>query len=138
MLKSKWICFERLVQNLTDVIYLDSYRELSNITKPHITIEDEGKFRCKECKKLFKAAPFVEKHILNKHPEIVGDKLEEVSLLEKLLPAVSLLVGEADPCLNCYFRLSGQVLQQLCAGPCASDATSKRFTSISEQPQSPC
>jgi len=53
---------------------------LSNVTKPHITIEDEGKFRCKECKKLFKAAPFVEKHILNKHPELVGDKLEEVSL----------------------------------------------------------
>jgi hypothetical protein len=53
---------------------------LSKICKAHITVEDEGKFRCKECKKLFKAAPFVEKHISNKHAEVIGDRLEEVRI----------------------------------------------------------
>jgi hypothetical protein len=33
--------------------------------------EDEGKFRCKECSKLFKAAEFVKKHVPNKHPELL-------------------------------------------------------------------
>jgi hypothetical protein len=33
--------------------------------------EDEGKFRCKTCQKLFKATSFVEKHIANKHGELV-------------------------------------------------------------------
>lgn len=54
-------------------------RELTKICKPNIQVEDEGKYRCKICKKLFKAAPFVEKHILNKHPDVVGDRLEQVS-----------------------------------------------------------
>ncbi|PPQ68654.1 hypothetical protein CVT24_005385 [Panaeolus cyanescens] len=45
--------------------------ELSKAVKQHIKQEDEGKFRCKTCQKLFKAVPFVEKHIANKHPELV-------------------------------------------------------------------
>lgn len=57
----------------------ENYNEkLSELAKEHITVEDEGKYRCKTCKKLFKAAPFVEKHILNKHPELIGDTLEHV------------------------------------------------------------
>ena len=39
--------------------------------EPSIKQEDEGKFRCKTCQKLFKATSFVEKHIANKHPELV-------------------------------------------------------------------
>jgi hypothetical protein len=46
-------------------------RELSKVAEPYIKQEDEGKFRCKTCQKLFKATPFVEKHIANKHPELV-------------------------------------------------------------------
>ncbi|KAF9268347.1 hypothetical protein L218DRAFT_954708 [Marasmius fiardii PR-910] len=47
--------------------------ELSKILEPHIKQEDEGKFRCRVhlCQKLFKAASFVEKHIANKHPELI-------------------------------------------------------------------
>ncbi|KAK7695549.1 hypothetical protein QCA50_000185 [Cerrena zonata] len=45
--------------------------ELSKAAEPHIKQEDEGKFRCKNCQKLFKATTFVEKHIANKHPELV-------------------------------------------------------------------
>jgi len=46
-------------------------QELTKAVEPHIKQEDEGKFRCKTCQKLFKATSFVEKHIANKHPELV-------------------------------------------------------------------
>lgn len=45
--------------------------ELTKAVEPYIKQEDEGKFRCKTCQKLFKATSFVEKHIANKHPELV-------------------------------------------------------------------
>jgi len=48
-----------------------SFRELAKAAEPHIKQEDEGKFRCKTCQKLFRASSFVEKHIANKHPELV-------------------------------------------------------------------
>ncbi|KAL0565582.1 hypothetical protein V5O48_016438, partial [Marasmius crinis-equi] len=47
--------------------------ELTKVLEPHIKQEDEGKYRCKVhlCQKLFKAGSFVEKHIANKHPELI-------------------------------------------------------------------
>ncbi|KAM6495488.1 hypothetical protein JOM56_008194 [Amanita muscaria] len=51
--------------------------ELAKIVEPFIKQEDEGKFRCKTCQKLFKATSFVEKHIANKHPDHVKH-LEEI------------------------------------------------------------
>ncbi|KAI6035578.1 hypothetical protein F5J12DRAFT_794440 [Pisolithus orientalis] len=51
--------------------------ELSKAVEPYIKQEDEGRFRCKTCQKLFKATSFVEKHIANKHPELVR-QLDEV------------------------------------------------------------
>lgn len=45
--------------------------ELSKAVEPHIKQEDEGKFRCRTCSKLFKATSFVEKHVVNKHPELI-------------------------------------------------------------------
>jgi ribosomal protein L37AE/L43A len=42
--------------------------------------EDENKWRCTECKKLFKAGSFVEKHVINKHPEHCKGRLDEVCL----------------------------------------------------------
>ncbi|KAI0771991.1 hypothetical protein BD413DRAFT_604124 [Trametes elegans] len=45
--------------------------ELTRACEPYIKQEDEGKFRCKTCQKLFKATSFVEKHIANKHPELI-------------------------------------------------------------------
>ena len=54
-------------------------RELSKAAADHIKQEDEGKFRCKNCQKLFKAATFVEKHIANKHPELVKAAMQDVS-----------------------------------------------------------
>ena len=56
-------------------------RELSKAVEPYLKQEDEGKFRCKTCQKLFKATAFVEKHIANKHPELVR-QLDEVSTLQ--------------------------------------------------------
>jgi uncharacterized membrane protein YhaH (DUF805 family) len=55
---------------------------LSKAVEPHLKQEDEGKFRCKTCQKLFKATSFVEKHIANKHPELVK-QLDEVSPLQR-------------------------------------------------------
>ncbi|KLO15738.1 hypothetical protein SCHPADRAFT_902111 [Schizopora paradoxa] len=45
--------------------------ELTKAVEPFIKQEDEGKFRCKTCLKLFKATSFVEKHIANKHSELL-------------------------------------------------------------------
>ncbi|EGO01534.1 hypothetical protein SERLA73DRAFT_176851 [Serpula lacrymans var. lacrymans S7.3] len=51
--------------------------ELTKAVEPYIKQEDEGKYRCKTCQKLFKATSFVEKHIANKHAELVKH-LDEV------------------------------------------------------------
>ncbi len=64
------------LSHLIDVSYV-LFRELSKAVEPSIKQEDEGKFRCKACQKLFKATSFVEKHIANKHPEVVK-QLDEV------------------------------------------------------------
>ncbi|KAM0745655.1 hypothetical protein T439DRAFT_330469 [Meredithblackwellia eburnea MCA 4105] len=48
------------------------------ICLPEIKQEEEGKFRCKKCSKLFSALKFIEKHIASKHPEVLGDSLENV------------------------------------------------------------
>ncbi|KAF7331679.1 hypothetical protein MKEN_00047600 [Mycena kentingensis (nom. inval.)] len=45
--------------------------ELAKAVEQFVKQEDEGKFRCKTCQKLFKATAFVEKHVANKHPEHV-------------------------------------------------------------------
>src|ERR1700761_8496103 len=56
-----------------------SHRELTKACEMHIKQEDEGKFRCKQCNKLFKAMAFVEKHVANKHAELIKH-LDEVRL----------------------------------------------------------
>jgi hypothetical protein len=65
-----------------DVFYLFRLpsRELSKVVEQYIKQEDEGRFRCKTCQKLFKATSFVEKHIANKHPELVRS-LEDVNII---------------------------------------------------------
>ena len=54
------------------------FRELSKTVEPYIKREEEHKFRCKSCQKLFKAASFVEKHVANKHPDLLKP-LEELT-----------------------------------------------------------
>jgi hypothetical protein len=56
-----------------------SHSELSKAAEAFIKQEDEGKYRCKTCQKLFKAVTFVEKHIANKHPEVLKG-LDDVRL----------------------------------------------------------
>lgn len=48
---------------------------------PHVKQEDEGKFRCQLCAKLFKAQVFVEKHVGNKHAEVIKEVEELVPFL---------------------------------------------------------
>ncbi|KAG8956553.1 hypothetical protein FRC04_000031 [Tulasnella sp. 424] len=62
-------------ENVDPTVYggKDIPKELKRLCEPQIKREDEGKFRCNSCNKLFKAEPFVEKHIANKHPEITRE-----------------------------------------------------------------
>lgn len=86
--ESAWIGgFDRRVPLLTDVSTLDlrdfgaesREEEQYRLLAPHVKQEEEGKFRCKECNKLFSARKFVEKHLGLKHPEVLGTRLDEVS-----------------------------------------------------------
>ena len=54
-----------------------SSSELTKAVEPHVKQEDEGKYRCKTCSKLFKAPSFVEKHMVNRHQDLVKS-LEDV------------------------------------------------------------
>lgn len=55
------------------------FSELGRLCAGHVRVEEPGKFRCVSCSKLFKAPNFVDKHILNKHPELVNmDALNKV------------------------------------------------------------
>ncbi|KPV77414.1 uncharacterized protein RHOBADRAFT_51269 [Rhodotorula graminis WP1] len=66
--------------DIRDLGALSRDEELYRLASPHLKQEEEGKFRCKTCNKLFSARKFVEKHIGLKHPELFGDALEEVAL----------------------------------------------------------
>lgn len=71
--------------------------ETYRLTSPHLKQEEEGKFRCKSCNKLFSARKFVEKHLALKHTEIFGGKLEEVRSLclsMHTAPRTSVATGE--------------------------------------------
>lgn len=57
----------------------ESYdEELHRACRSCIKHEEEGKFRCKECNKLFSALKFIEKHLSTKHPEALGDSLDDL------------------------------------------------------------
>jgi uncharacterized C2H2 Zn-finger protein len=51
--------------------YLTNNSELPFIAKDHYRQEEEQKFRCLTCGKMFKSAGYVCKHISNKHPELL-------------------------------------------------------------------
>ncbi|GAA6005394.1 uncharacterized protein JCM10292_007334 [Rhodotorula paludigena] len=85
--EARWVeGFDAHVPLLTDVSTLDvrdlgaesREEETYRLTSPHLKQEEEGKFRCKSCNKLFSARKFVEKHLALKHTEIFGGKLEEL------------------------------------------------------------
>lgn len=49
-------------------------REVAVLVKDHYRQEGEGKYKCIDCKKMFKSPSFVTKHISNKHPEHLTDE----------------------------------------------------------------
>ncbi|KZT62144.1 hypothetical protein CALCODRAFT_490328 [Calocera cornea HHB12733] len=55
--------------------------EVHRLVMPHVQQEDEGKYRCKVCTKLFKASTFVEKHVANKHPELLQEQLDVIPFI---------------------------------------------------------
>jgi uncharacterized C2H2 Zn-finger protein len=67
------------------VLTFDLNSELKTAVQPHIKQEDEGKFRCRTCNKLFKAMAFVEKHVQTKHGELIKSVMDEVRASTKSL-----------------------------------------------------
>ncbi|PVF96753.1 hypothetical protein CPB86DRAFT_736235 [Serendipita vermifera] len=59
--------------------------ERAQLIRPHVGKEDEAKWRCTLCKKLFKASEFVEKHILNKHTEVFKTQMEELEMFNNFV-----------------------------------------------------
>lgn len=59
--------------------------ERPRMTAEHISKQEEGKWRCQICTKLFKASEFVEKHVVNKHPEIIKPKMDEWKLFNSFV-----------------------------------------------------
>ncbi|KZO94909.1 hypothetical protein CALVIDRAFT_565311 [Calocera viscosa TUFC12733] len=55
--------------------------EVHRLVMPHVQQEDEGKYRCKVCTKLFKASNFVEKHVSNKHAELLQEQLDVIPFI---------------------------------------------------------
>jgi len=53
--------------------FLTNNSELPVIANDHFRQEEEQKFRCLTCGKMFKSAGYVCKHISNKHPELLRD-----------------------------------------------------------------
>ena len=70
--------------------------ELVHIVQPHVKEEEEGKYRCRECNKLFSAQKFVVKHVATKHPQLVGDKLDDVKLFNNFILDPARLVPRED------------------------------------------
>ncbi|KAI9009847.1 hypothetical protein BC832DRAFT_530033, partial [Gaertneriomyces semiglobifer] len=50
-----------------------------------IAKESEGKFRCKECSKLFKGIEYVTKHVRSKHSELLKDCHQEVEFFNNFM-----------------------------------------------------
>ncbi|CAH7670282.1 hypothetical protein BY996DRAFT_4581806 [Phakopsora pachyrhizi] len=60
--------------------------EVHRLCQSQITDEGAGKFRCKNCSKLFKAMNFIEKHIISKHGEVLNQEpVERVKYLNNYI-----------------------------------------------------
>lgn len=56
-------------------------RVLHQLCQAHFKQEEEGKFRCLECTKLFSTMHYISKHISVKHPDVLGDAPAKVAFL---------------------------------------------------------
>lgn len=101
--ETNWVsAFDRRVPLMTDLSTLDlrdfgaesREEEQYRLLAPHIKQEEEGKFRCKECSKLFSARKFVEKHLGLKHPDVLGNRLDEVRLFPRLAQSTLALITD--------------------------------------------
>ncbi|ODO03301.1 hypothetical protein I350_06151 [Cryptococcus amylolentus CBS 6273] len=89
--------------HLADYGGRDVEEETKKICAPLIKQEEESKYRCKECNKLFKAPEYVMKHVTSKHPEITERRIDDVLYLnnyvldpQHLQPNVSSLAAVND------------------------------------------
>ncbi|KAL1408935.1 hypothetical protein Q8F55_005749 [Vanrija albida] len=72
-----------LIEDDVDVVEYggrDIEDETKRLTAPSIKQEEQDKYRCKACSKLFRAPEYVIKHVVSKHPETVKDKLDDLAV----------------------------------------------------------
>lgn len=63
----------------------DPEEELKKLCAPLIKQEEQSKYRCKECNKLFRAPEFVIKHITTKHTDVTQGRIDDVSCCNTFL-----------------------------------------------------
>lgn len=61
-----------------------SYPPYKRIIQTHISVDDPKKSRCTICSKPFKAAEFVARHIVSRHPEIANDLPDFIEFEERV------------------------------------------------------
>ncbi|OXG51481.1 arsenite-resistant protein ASR2 [Cryptococcus neoformans] len=81
----------------------DPEEELKKLCAPLIKQEEQSKYRCKECNKLFRAPEFVIKHITTKHTDVTQGRIDDVLYLNNFVldpqhiqPSVSTLAAIND------------------------------------------
>ncbi|WVQ91952.1 hypothetical protein IAS59_005760 [Cryptococcus gattii] len=81
----------------------DPDEELKKLCAPLIKQEEQSKYRCKECNKLFRAPEFVIKHITTKHTDVTQGRIDDVLYLNNFVldpqhvqPSVSTLAAIDD------------------------------------------
>ena len=98
---------EECVPCSKSVLCLPNPSERPYMTAEHISKQEEGKWRCQICTKLFRATEFVEKHVINKHPESIKTRMDEVSVSEfvdaKLMARSGSYLTTLSSTLNTFF-----------------------------------
>jgi hypothetical protein len=82
------------MKGLSDFLFGDtrspSFRALESKLRDKYRQEDESKYRCVTCSKMFKNTGYVCKHIANKHPELIPEEFTyEVGFIDLSLEKTS-------------------------------------------------
>jgi len=104
----EWVCFS-VPLYASGSQYLVHNSELPVIAKDQFNQEEQQKFRCLSCGKMFKSAGYVCKHISNKHPELLRDNEAMYEVSHSPLHFHYPLVNSTTSTVP--------TVQQLCVGP---------------------
>lgn len=92
---------------------IDYDKEVSAVANKLVKKEDENKFRCLECTKLFRALEFIEKHILNKHNHAISsDNLVDLQAFNNFLADPHKILPPTDLPASMNRRIPAKQYQQ--------------------------